>query len=509
MSKYFMDSDDEAAEERHFKLGKDKKWEALEKILDECKKHANISDFNAMDSDMPRLAAEIEKNAATLFKEKGDALPNRVLKIILLFEDTINDVTNAMKKKMTKANASAHNKIKQKLKKWLQSTGEGEWLYEKQLAKYRENPVDSEEEKKEEESDEEEEEEAEEEEDDSDEEAKAGAAGAAQEAAKEKGGDAAGDDEYGDYYDEEEDQDDGEVDADDEDVVVADSVEINPKLRKKYAFLWKQRDEMTASERRWKWVKKESLPSDLVELMAMLLGGKKKDKGAKGAERDGDDEKPKEQQEKEVKEEALTQIKRDYLSVDYHLFVNCQETLQALKEERLKTKYSAEYHALVLGKIFAEMPCQAPNEIRMKIEIIIYLVGTLFQTTRTTNFLSREQWITVHDRVRELLRLAQTPVFIKDLKEAHSSTVVPEQSTTEADPLTADDVLAELEKQNKFETERSVFPSLSTFLERMDENLWKSYQKLAGRSSSIDYLERINDENKLLFLIDETMELLQ
>ena len=68
--------------------------------------------------------------------------------------------------------------------------------------------------------------------------------------------------------------------------------------------------------------------------------------------------------------------------------------------------------------------------------------------------------------------------------------------------------LEELERQNRFETERSVFPSLSTFLERMDENLWKSYQKLAAHSSSIDYLQRINDENKLLFLIDDTMEFL-
>lgn len=65
-----------------------------------------------------------------------------------------------------------------------------------------------------------------------------------------------------------------------------------------------------------------------------------------------------------------------------------------------------------------------------------------------------------------------------------------------------------LEAQNKFDTERSIFPSLSTFLERMDENLWKSYQKLASKSSGIDYLNRINDENKLLFLIDETMDFL-
>lgn len=69
-------------------------------------------------------------------------------------------------------------------------------------------------------------------------------------------------------------------------------------------------------------------------------------------------------------------------------------------------------------------------------------------------------------------------------------------------------MLEELESQNRFDTERSVFPSLSTTLERLDENLWKSYQKLAAHSSSIDYLQRINDENKLLFLIDDTMEFL-
>ena len=119
VSKYFKDSDDEEEEERHFKLGKDKKWEALEKILDDCRKHANISDFDAMDSDLPKLAGEIEKNGPTLFKEKGDKLPARVLKVLVQFQETINEVTNAMKKKMNKTNAQAHNKIKQKFKKFI------------------------------------------------------------------------------------------------------------------------------------------------------------------------------------------------------------------------------------------------------------------------------------------------------------------------------------------------------------------------------------------------------
>jgi len=49
VSKYFMDSDDDAEEERHFKTGDIKKWESLEKILEDCRKHANISDFSAME----------------------------------------------------------------------------------------------------------------------------------------------------------------------------------------------------------------------------------------------------------------------------------------------------------------------------------------------------------------------------------------------------------------------------------------------------------------------------
>jgi len=80
-----MDSDNEGEEERHFKLGRDKKWEALEKVLDECRKHANISDFDAMDSALPKMAGEIEKQSAELFQEKGDKLPNRVLKVLCQF----------------------------------------------------------------------------------------------------------------------------------------------------------------------------------------------------------------------------------------------------------------------------------------------------------------------------------------------------------------------------------------------------------------------------------------
>ena len=125
---------------------------------------------------------------------------------------------------------------------------------------------------------------------------------------------------------------------------------------------------MTPVERRWKWVKKEALPTDLVQLMDKLTKKKKnKDEKADGEE---DESKPKER-EKVEKEEFLTKIKRDYLTEDFTVIMNVKEVLGLLKEERLKSKYSAEYHAEVLKKITENMPCATPEEIKMKIEVII------------------------------------------------------------------------------------------------------------------------------------------
>jgi hypothetical protein len=58
-----MGSDDEEEEERTIKSGATKRAEALEKILDDIRKHTNISDFNALDIDLGRMETEIRKNA--------------------------------------------------------------------------------------------------------------------------------------------------------------------------------------------------------------------------------------------------------------------------------------------------------------------------------------------------------------------------------------------------------------------------------------------------------------
>lgn len=96
-------------------------------------------------------------------------MPVSLLKVFNMLDSTIGGVTNEQKKKMNKVNSVSYNKLKQKFKKYLQTTGEGDDLYEKQLEKFKENPPsesesEEEEDSDEEESDEEEEEESEEEE---------------------------------------------------------------------------------------------------------------------------------------------------------------------------------------------------------------------------------------------------------------------------------------------------------------------------------------------------------
>lgn len=46
-----------------------------------------------------------------------------------------------------------------------------------------------------------------------------------------------------------------------------------------------------------------------------------------------------------MREDVMTQIKRDYLNDDFTLFPICKEVIDLLKEERMKSKFSADYHA--------------------------------------------------------------------------------------------------------------------------------------------------------------------
>ena len=269
--KAYEDSDDDA--ERTIKSGKTKRLEKLEKILEDSQKHANMEDFGKLLDDFEELSAELIKQEATMQEQYPSRLPSRVLKVLVLIEETLGEVSNAQAKKFNKPKNVAFTKLKQKFKKYKKPEEESalpDYLHklEEQMEVYKKDPVDSdaEEEKEEEEEPkkaakaaavEEEEDDAEyddEEEEDTKEEKKAAPA---------KPTDA--DDEYDEEYDEEGYYDEEDPDESDNEMKL--DGEIDSKTRAKYAFLWKPEENWTPQEKRWKWVKKECLPPELLELM--------------------------------------------------------------------------------------------------------------------------------------------------------------------------------------------------------------------------------------------------
>jgi hypothetical protein len=152
--KNFDESEESEEEQRVVKTGSDKRREALNSMLADLKNHLKINDFGSILTDFERLSEEVDKalNGAPGFVdlEKGDILPTPILRAFIKIEDTINETVQATKDKkmnLSKQNSVSFNKLKQKVKKYLQSTGPTDNNFEKQMAKFREAPVWSEDER--------------------------------------------------------------------------------------------------------------------------------------------------------------------------------------------------------------------------------------------------------------------------------------------------------------------------------------------------------------------------
>ena len=122
-----------------------------------------------------------------------------------------------------------------------------------------------------------------------------------------------------------------------------------------------------------------------------------------------------------------------------------------------------------------EMPAKSQDEVKLKISVIIYLVSTLFQTAKSGAVLTREEWIQTSQLITVLLTLVDTPEFRAALKIANEVSAQnddDEEETLETGMLAKK---ASSASRVNYEIERSVFPSLANFLEKLDENLFKSY----------------------------------
>ena len=75
----------------------------------------------------------------------------------------------------------------------------------------------------------------------------------------------------------------------------------------------------------------------------------------------------------------MTQVHaRNDLAVDYTNSFNVKERLEFLKKERIKGKYSADYHVRVMNLIIEKMPDKEESDITLKVEVLLLLIGTLF-----------------------------------------------------------------------------------------------------------------------------------
>jgi len=58
-----------------------------------------------------------------------------------------------------------------------------------------------------------------------------------------------------------------------------------------------------------------------------------------------------------------------------------------------------------------------------------------------------------------------------------------------------------------YDFEKSILPAIANFIEKFDKELLKAYQSI--NHHKLEYLQRVKDENVLLFMCDEVQNYLQ
>ena len=172
--------------------------------------------------------------------------------------------------------------------------------------------------------------------------------------------------------------DDKDDDDDDGTIKPITAKDVDPKLKAKYAFLFKSREDLTPQERRWAWVKISAYPEELTNLIESL----KKKKVTKKVDKD----KTKDDKEEDDldKEDFITEVKgRDDLLIDYTVIENVTLKLEDLALERKTAKYNAQFHSEIYDKMLEQMPKESNDNKKTRIEIIILLVSSKFIVSRS------------------------------------------------------------------------------------------------------------------------------
>ena len=124
------------------------------------------------------------------------------------------------------------------------------------------------------------------------------------------------------------------------------------------------------------------------------------------------------------------------------------------------------------------------------------LLNSLFDTAKSTvsGFLSRDTWLQCLGYLQQLLALIDSQPLVKEKIMKHSELKVDENVAA------ASTVDGNTEQSVGMDVEKAILPSMANFLEKLDFELLKAFQ--GTQHTKIEYLQRIRDENKFLFLCD-------
>lgn len=169
-------------------------------------------------------------------------------------------------------------------------------------------------------------------------------------------------------------------------------------------------------------------------------------------------------------------MKDDFL-IDYSKSDNVHNKLKEIKEEQLRGKKHAKHHVALLTFMLDKA-----NEPRQKVEIYLNLLNAIFSSAKTATpqgFLTRDGWVGALNYVKELLKILNEPLNKASLSKIPSG---------------------EESEYSSIDIEKNIIPSFISFLQKLDQELLKAFQNT--NHAKFEYLQRIRDENKFLFLCD-------
>ena len=255
---------------------------------------------------------------------------------------------------------------------------------------------------------------------------------------------------------------------------------------------------MTPAQRRLRWVKKDRLPASIQAQLAQRDKNKKDNKEAAAKlEKEPSERKPDGTAagaaagEKKEIQETILYVKNDYLQLDFTKSDNVAKKLKEVQDDRMRGKYDPKFHIQMLTYILNQV-----KDSTLRIEVILNLLNSLFDSAKVSllGFMNRDTWLSTHNYLNLLMNLLETDSFRDSLRNF-------QRKEKTAAALEDADVETETnELSTTIEIEKAILPALANFIEKLDYELLKAFQNTPH--NKIEYLQRLRDDNKFLFLCD-------